>query len=117
MIVNKMPNDPLYYKDWDIFAGEFPQETAFICAEFKNLCKLKRQITGKSELMNILNNSLREKFPCLWDSFQRKFPRDRLDRYLGIGLWNIIELDSNQWKWDAIYDQKGIFQTKIYTKI
>ena len=117
MIINKMPNDPPYYEDWDVFMEKFPKETAFICEEFKKLCEFKKQITGKSELMNILNNSLRKKFPYLWDSFQKEFLEDRLDRYLGIGLWNIIELDNNQWKWDNIYDKNGTFQTKIYSKI
>jgi hypothetical protein len=116
MIINKMPNDPPYYKDWDIFTKIFPKETAFICDEFINLCKSKRQINGRKELIYILNNSLRKKYPYLWESFQKEFPEDRLDRYLGIGLWNIIELDSNNWKWNAIYE-KGQFQTKVYTKI
>jgi hypothetical protein len=37
MIINKGPNDPPYYKDWDDFVRKFPQETDFICKEFDKL--------------------------------------------------------------------------------
>ena len=117
MIENKMPNDPPYYTDWDDFVKKFPQEADFICGEFNNLCKMKKQILGKNELMNILNNTIPKKFPSLKIDFQKEFPEERLDRYLGICLWNIIELDNNQWRWKSIYDQNGNFQTKEYTKI
>jgi hypothetical protein len=117
MIVNKRPNDPFYYKDWDDFVRKFPQELEFICRKFDKLCKLQRQIIGKNELMNILNNLVPIKFPYLKTNFEREFPEERLDRYLGIGLWNIIESDNNQWEWKDICDQQGVFQTKLYTKI
>ena len=117
MIVNKRPNDPSYYADWDDFAGKFPSETSFICEEFCKLCSLKKQIIGKPELMNILNNLIPIEFPHLKANFQKEFPEERLDRYLGIGLWNIIEADSNQWEWEDIRDQNGVFQTKLYRKI
>ena len=111
MIINKqLPEDPNYYNDWDDFENQFSQEAKFICNVFANICKTHNIIYGKQTLMDILNKSIPIQFPNLKIEFQSKFSDKRMDAVLGIGLWKIIDLDTNSWKWE-------IYEGKKYTKV
>jgi hypothetical protein len=117
MIVNKkLQNDPPYYKKWDDFKGNFSQEASFICGEFNRLCKTKRQIIGRDDLIYILETSIPKIFPSIKTEFKRIFPNYKLDEVLGIGLWKIVDADENNWRWEN-YPNTDCFQTKIYTRV
>jgi hypothetical protein len=111
MIINKqLPEDPDYYNDWDNFDKKFPYEANFICEVFANICKTHNIIYGKPTLMDILNKTIPVKFPNLKRNFQLNFPNKNMDAVLGIGLWKIVDLDTNSWKWE-------IYEGKRYVKI